>query len=567
MKISKIILGVLAVGAMTVSCEDQMEYKEYSVYDEEYISEHWNKVAGFMTRIYNNLDYDFGNYYGGASLCSATDEAMYSRAGNKIEGFYNGAWSPSNDLACIWKSAWEGISYCNLYLDEFNNLTFEDWIEDKNYTANLMRANNFQYEARATRAYFYFTLLRAYGAVPLKVNNLDADAANSLPRTSTEEIFAFIKSECDAVKDSIMRDYITDFGSLSLSDQETGRMNNLTVMAIKAQAAMYHASPLFNPDNNKQLWVEAAEAYEELLDSCAKRGLTLATDYAELFGEKGWQSKELVFARRVAKANSFEKYNFPIGMENAQGGNCPTQNLVDAYEMTNGMAITEAGSGYDPANPYAGRDKRLALTVAVNGEQWPASNPTLLQTYEGGANGLPITNATPTGYYLKKYCNGGQIIAKSGESQSNHSWMVYRLGGLYLDFAECVFNATGSCEDAKYGMSAIQAVNKVRKRAGQPELAGLTNDEFVAKYRNERFVELAFEGHRFYDLRRWKVAGDEKYRTIKVMNIKKAQDGTFTYTPGVSSVSRQWDDKMYFFPIPQADMLKSNGGWEQNPGW
>jgi hypothetical protein len=254
-------------------------------------------------------------------------------------------------------------------------------------------------------------------------------------------------------------------------------------------------------------------------------------------------------------------------MENAQGGNCPTQNLVDAYEMTNGMAITEAGSGYDPANPYAGRDKRLAVTVAVNGEQWPASNPTLLQTYEGGANGLPITNATPTGYYLKKYCNGGQIIAKSGESQSNHSWMVYRLGGLYLDFAECVFNATGSCEDAKYGMSAIQAVNKVRKRAGQPELAGLTNDEFVAKYRNERFVELAFEGHRFYDLRRWKVAGDEKYRTIKVMNIKKAQDGTFTYTPGVSSVSRQWDDKMYFFPIPQADMLKSNGGWDQNPGW
>ena len=209
MKISKIVLGVLAMGAMTVSCEDQMEYKEYSVYDEEYISEHWNKVAGFFTRIYNDIDNDFGNYYGGASLCSATDEAMYSRSGNRIEGFYNGAWSPSNDLAYLWKSAWEGISYCNLYLDEFSGLTFPDWIEDKNYAINLMRANNFHYEARAARAYFYLTLVRAYGDLPLKVNNLDADAANSLPRVPASEIFTFIKSECDAIKDTIFKDYIS----------------------------------------------------------------------------------------------------------------------------------------------------------------------------------------------------------------------------------------------------------------------------------------------------------------------------------------------------------------------
>ena len=286
-----------------------------------------------------------------------------------------------------------------------------------------------------------------------------------------------------------------------------------------------------------------------------------------MFASDSWSNanaqKEIIFGRRTAASNAFEKYNFPIGLENAGGGNCPTQNLVDAFEMKNGKSIDDPTSGYDPQNPYANRDSRLASIVAVNGEVWP--NDTLA-TYVGGANSSSTTYGTPTSYYLKKYVNKGTIIKNTGASSFYHIWVTFRLGEFYLDYAEAALNATKSGYAVPEGcsMTAAQAINMIRKRAGQPDIAtDLSFDAFKKKYENERFVELAFEGHRFYDLRRWKEAPDY-LKTIRKMTITKNADGKMSFAPGVLE-TRQWNDAWYLFPLPQKDAL--NCGYKQNPGY
>ena len=545
----KNIWSLVAAAVVLVSCGDKMDYKEYSVYDEDYVKTTFARSAGLVTSAYNDLDYDFGNY-SGALLASATDEAVYSHSGNAIEKFYDGGWSASNNNdASLWTKCWRGISYANLFLDKFKDETFEDYILDLDYKAEIHQYQNLQYEARFLRAYYYFLLVRSFGGVPLITANLDANEANTQPRVSSDEIFQFIISECAAIQDLIVKDY-SDLGNLQLkSKNETGRANNLAVLALKARAALYYASPLFNASGDKERWHQAALANKELIDECKGRGMKLTNDYGSLFQKDNWQnSEECIFVRRIVSAtNTFEKYNFPIGLENAGGGNCPTQNLVEAYEEG---------------------DIRLEATVAQNGEQWPNNT---LETFIGGANGQPIAYATPTGYYLKKYVNKSLTIGASNATTERHHWVMFRLGEFYLNYAEAMLNYTGGGYETASGLSmtAAQAVNVVRTRAKLANIAAdLSASQFAERLENERFVELAFEGHRFYDLRRWKKAGDAKYRTIKTMQITKNADGTFNYNVQSDAQTRSyWDDKMCLFPIAQSEILKSGGALTQNPGW
>ena len=543
------ILSIAAISFIMASCGDKMDYKEYSVYDEDYVKKTFARSAGLVTSIYNDLDYDFGNY-NGALLASATDEAVYSHAGNAIETFYNGGWNATNNNdASLWTKCWRGISYANLYLDTFKDEKFEEYLMDLDYKQELHQYQNLQYEARFLRAYYYFLLVRSFGGVPLITKSMDANETNSQLRATSDEVFQFINSECEAIKDSIVKDY-SNLGNMQLkSKNETGRANNLAVLALKARAALYYASPLFNTTNDKERWHQAALANKELIDACKDRGMKLTADYGSLFQKDNWKnSEECIFVRRiVARSNSFEKYNFPIGLENAGGGNCPTHNLVEAYEDG---------------------DIRLAATVAMNGEQWPND---ILETYVGGANGQPIAYATPTGYYLKKYVNKSLTIGASNATTEQHHWVTFRLGEFYLNYAEAMLNYTGSGYETAQGlnMTAAAALNVVRSRAKLNAIStGLSADQFAERLENERFVELAFEGHRFYDLRRWKKAGEAKYRTIKSVEIIKNADDTFTETVKTDDSTRSyWDDKMLLFPIAQSEILKSGGKLSQNPRW
>ena len=577
MKLKYIISGVAFLSLCLSSCSGQMDYNEMKINDEDYIKRDFDKVGKLITHIYRDLDYDHGQMYGGASLCSATDEAVYSHQGNAIESYYNGSWSATNANSSIWSTCWDGIAYCNLFLDEFNNLTFPDHSLEKSYNDEMVKYNNYQWEVRFMRAYYYFLLVRQYGGVPLITKFMDADTTNDMPRATADEIFDFIESECVAIKDEIIKNYTGAYGSI---ENEPGRVNNLGVLALRARAALYHASPLFTQDKDdaqkKELWRLAALRSKECLDECRARSMGLANTYESLFGTDNWQNsqaiREIIFARRVAADNSFEKRNFPVGMEGGAGGNCPTENLVSAYEMTNGLPIDDPASGYDPQDPYKGRDKRLAVTVAVNGEKWPDYLPTdALETWYGGANSRSVVYGTPTGYYLKKYVNRETKISGTGTTSTSHTWVLFRLGQVYLDYAEAMLNYTGSGYSTADGltMTAAEAINTVRTRAGQPNLpTGLSFEDFTKRYENERFVELAFEGHRMFDVRRWMKA-PQYFVNIKVMEITKNGE-TLSFNPVVNPnyiTKRSWGgDYQYLWPIPQSEVLKS-GNLTQNPGW
>jgi len=554
-----------------------MEYKEYNVYDKDYITQNFTRIGGFMTNLYNMVDYDFGNFSSGAMLASASDESEYSQMGNAIEDFYNGAWSPSNakeSLPSGWTKMYQGIATANAFLDEFQDATFEELMLNTDYSAQMHRYRNYQYEARFMRAYYYFNLVKAYGGVPLIDHVMTAEEVNQLSRSSADEIFKFIIAECDDIKDKIVENY-SDLGQYALDTEETGRADRLAVLALKARAALYWASPLFNSAGDTERWHQAALYTKQLIDACEARGKGLAANYGDLWSARAYNAaniaKEVIFGRRYNSSSAgdhvVEGYNYPVGIEGGMGGNCPTQNLVDAYDMKNGLPIGDADSGYDEANPYDNRDPRLAVTIAKNGDVWPTYQTAALQIWQGGANGEPQTNASPTGYYLKKLCNGSISLASNSTVQNaTHMWLTFRMGEFYLNYAEAVFRYLGSADatSSELPMSALEATNMTRQRAGVGLLpTDMDNATFWTRYQKERMVELAFEGHRFWDVRRWKEA-DKFLTSITEMKLTRNADGTITYTR--KNVARQWSEKMYLFPIPQAECIK-NPNLTQNTGW
>ena len=219
MKTKYIFSGLLAL-TLVSSCSEKMDYKEYNVYDKAYVDKMFSRVGGLMTNIYNDIDYDFGNY-SGAMASSATDESVYSHPGNAVEDFYNGAWGPTNAKERVWNSAWDGISYCNLVLDEFSNCTFPEYTEDEHYQQEMFLYKNYRWEARWARAFFYFELVKRYGSVPLKTKHMTANEANSLPQVSADSIFQFIDTECDTIEDSIIVNY-GDLGDSVPAPPSTG---------------------------------------------------------------------------------------------------------------------------------------------------------------------------------------------------------------------------------------------------------------------------------------------------------------------------------------------------------
>lgn len=551
------------------SCSDELDYREFNNYDAKYVFTNFDNTVGYVTNIYSYLDYDFGTY-GGGMLASACDEAEYAWRSGSVNDFTNGAWSPTNDKSAIWDDCYSAIYRANHYLSVCDDCDFSEYKYNKDYTAQINRFNRLKYEVRFLRAYFYFNLVRQYGDVPFTATLTTVDEANHLGRTPYNEVFDFIVKECDEIADQLPIDY-----SLLGDDaaaNETGRASRIAVLALKARTLLYQASPLFNTTGDKELWRKAALASKAVIDMCAENGIKLGK-YSELWGADNWQASEMIFMRRVGDLNWLESYNFPVGVEGGNSGNCPTQTLVDAYEMkATGKLWNETGSGYDPANPYVGRDPRFELTIAKNGDKgWPSYNGNELQTYYGGLNGLPISGATPTGYYLKKYCDASVNVSSTNSNSKRHSWITYRLGEFYLNYAEAVFRYLGGADatSSEFTMSAREAVNVIRARSDvqMPALAvGLSADDFWKKYKNERMVELAFEGHRFFDVRRWKEGST--FDKITEMSITKNEDGTFSYER--KTVDRHWDDKMYFFPISQSEILKHQSigvDFPQNPGW
>lgn len=554
MKLKNICFGIVCTVAL-VGCTDKMDYHEYTNYGKEYVFSDFGRTAAFVNNIYSYLDYDL---LGTTSLASACDEAEMALNYSNVLDYTNGNWTALNP-----KSQWNyytPIRAANYFLENGLNLEFSDLILNQDYEAQMKRYGRYQYEVRLLRAYYYFLLVRAYGDVPFTTKVLTEAEANSLKRTPASQVFDFIISECDAVAPQLPVDYSKlDNDAAGGTNPEAGRVTRGAALALKARASLYCASKLFNDSENRDLYKRAATASLDVINYCGENNITLGK-YTDLWGADNWKASEMIFVRRVGDTDDPERTNFPIGMENAKSGNCPTQTLVDAYEMKNGGEPNQK-------DPYTGRDPRFAMTIAVNGDKWPNTNPNPLEIYTGGRDAAPVPYATPTGYYVKKYVDGAtDISASTSSGGKRHSWITFRLGEFLLNYAEATFKYFGSADikDAELTMTAREAVNKVRKRTGvdMPDFPeGMSSSDFWSRYKNERMVELAFEGHRFWDVRRWKEGG---FTSIGRMLITKNSDDSFTYTRSIKALV--WDDKMYFYPIPDSEIRK-NPNLKQNPGW
>ena len=554
MKLKNICFGIVCTVAL-VGCTDKMDYHEYTNYGKEYVFSDFGRTAAFVNNIYSYLDYDL---LGTTSLASACDEAEMALNYSNVLDYTNGNWTALNP-----KSQWNyytPIRAANYFLENGLNLEFSDLILNQDYEAQMKRYGRYQYEVRLLRAYYYFLLVRAYGDVPFTTKVLTEAEANSLERTPASQVFDFIISECDAVAPQLPVDYSKlDNDAAGGTNPEAGRVTRGAALALKARASLYCASKLFNDSENRDLYKRAATASLDVINYCGENNITLGK-YTDLWGADNWKASEMIFVRRVGDTDDPERTNFPIGMENAKSGNCPTQTLVDAYEMKNGGEPNQK-------DPYTGRDPRFAMTIAVNGDKWPNTNPNPLEIYTGGRDAAPVPYATPTGYYVKKYVDGAtDISASTSSGGKRHSWITFRLGEFLLNYAEATFKYFGSADikDAELTMTAREAVNKVRKRTGvdMPDFPeGMSSSDFWSRYKNERMVELAFEGHRFWDVRRWKEGG---FTSIGRMLITKNSDDSFTYTRSIKALV--WDDKMYFYPIPDSEIRK-NPNLKQNPGW
>ena len=558
MKLDKICLFILAC-LIPTACAD-LNYTEENTRDEAWTYEYYaegikNLVFDVYAQVYTQEFESNSPYF----LAGATDEAQYALESGAVNNYVNGGWSPANPNATIWNKSYTAIAEACMYLEKIHQTDISEWEHNANYDNWIRQMEMFPYELRFLRAYFYFELFRTYGDVPLVTTTLTNAQANSIKRTPAAEIVKFIVDEIDEVAPHLPVTYATEAGT------EIGRATRVAAYALKARTLLYAASPLFNPTNDQTKWAAAAEACKFILDNADTWGLKLSS-YGTLWGHDAFFNQELIFGIGRNASNSFEMAHYPIGVENGSSGTCPTQSLVDQYEyQDNGQTFAQRYPGsidLNSVNPYEGLDPRFALTVVKNGDEWPSngSQKKAIETFVGGFNASPKYGATPTGYYLKKYVDGSCVTTADNQVTRRHTWIIFRLAEFYLNYAEAVYNATGSANDGTYGMTANEAINVLRKRSdiNMPEFTE-DGEAWVERYERERLVELAFENHRFWDVRRWK-KGAQYFKNIQVANISASMQLTR------SAVNRQWDDKYYLYPIPQSE-IKKNPNLEQNPGW
>lgn len=534
---------------MTGSCN----YLNYN--QEDFVSDPNEEFSDFdhlkqlLTGIYSSLPGGF-NSVGNAMRASGSDDAVESNSLSKVNDYFNGSWSSLNAVDDKWSSFYHAIRNANLFLKYADTSVIEKIKYNEDYDQKKSQLKYFIPEARFLRAYFYFQLVRRYGEhIPLITESLGIDEVNSSEPSSEGDIFNFIVNECSQIADELPISY------KGIHNEEFGRATRGAVMALKEKALLFAASPLFNPNNDKSKWVRAAEAAHDLIDL---HHYSLEPDYNDVVNTYG--SHELIFGRRDPPSNSFERNNFPVGYQ-GEPGTCPTQNLVNAYEMVSGLSIDDPNSNYDPDDPYKNRDPRLMKTIIVNNSEWKDRN---VEIWEGGRDGQPIQFATPTGYYLKKYLIERIKITEPNPTSIKHLWVYFRYGGILLDYAEAMNEAFGPDNEAQFNLTAREAVDKVRRRVNMPDFpSGMSKDEFRKKLRSERRVELAFENHRFWDIRRWKIGSVTI--NIKGMAISKSNNGDFDYKEKVIQ-HRQWEDKMYFYPITKNELF-INDKLKQNPGW
>ena len=372
MKLAKYIIPIALLSAGMTSCVD-LDYTEVTTNDEEWVYQ--SPVYGvqrLVTSVYARIPNGFDkNYEGGSgsTLAAATDEADCAISSSSVHRFYNGGWSPQNPFSFTWENSYSAIAEANNFLEKLDKIDLSDYESNTDYAAMKAKFELFEYQVRYLRAFFYFELVRAYGDVPFTLKTLSPGEANSLTRRPALEIMDWIVEELDQIAEYLPISYTTEL------NQDIGRATRPMCLALKARTLLYKASPLFNTGNNKEWWLDAARANHDVIRYAGEWGISLG-NYADLWGANNGDGVEVIMASKQGSINSWETYNYPIGVENGQGGMCPTQTLVDAYEYADGTGETfgqrHAGTTVNVTaeNAYSGLDPRFGMTVVKNGDRY-----------------------------------------------------------------------------------------------------------------------------------------------------------------------------------------------------
>lgn len=559
-KFFRYVFVSMAVGsAFTLcSCNDFLDREEDSFIDKTATFDSYNRTKQYLTYAYSLLPEGLNRFSGDALLGAATDDACFAIESSNIQQFNNGSWNALSNPDNVWDRYFAGIAKCCTLLENSNHINLDisrlDPAKRVEYENNLKDIRMWRAEAHFLRAYFNFELLKRYGPIPIIKSTLDINKDYSdTPRPTMKEVVEFIANDCDMAADSLE---LTPWRNMN---DAFGRATKGAALALKSRLLLYAASPLYvdfgdideaNKPSDATLWKAAADAAKAVIDL---NQYALAPAYDDLF-KNDFQNKEYIFVRRYPSNSDFEKSNFPISY-GGKGGTNPSQNLIDDYEMLDGTAF-DWNDPVKAAHPFENRDERLLATVLMNGVLFKGKR---VATYPGGADAMPNPNATKTGYYLRKFLNENVNIQTGGGSDG-HVVPLFRLAEIYLNYAEALNEYDPMNPDiAVY-------LNKIRERVSLPDVpSGLTQEQMRTLIHHERRVELAFEEHRFWDVRRWKVASSTLGAPVKGVKITQDDAGNFTYS-SVQVEQRVFQPKMYWYPIPQSEVLKLHH-WEQNKGW
>lgn len=559
-KFFRYVFVSMAVGsAFTLcSCNDFLDREEDSFIDKTATFDSYNRTKQYLTYAYSLLPEGLNRFSGDALLGAATDDACFAIESSNIQQFNNGSWNALSNPDNVWNRYFAGIAKCCTLLENSNHVNLDisrlDPAKRVEYENNLKDIRMWRAEAHFLRAYFNFELLKRYGPIPIIKSTLDINKDYSdTPRPTMKEVVEFIANDCDMAADSLE---LTPWRNMN---DAFGRATKGAALALKSRLLLYAASPLYvdfgdideaNKPSDATLWKAAADAAKAVIDL---NQYELASAYDDLF-KNDFQNKEYIFVRRYPSNSDFEKSNFPVSY-GGKGGTNPSQNLIDDYEMLDGTAF-DWSDPVKAAHPFENRDERLLATVLMNGVLFKGKR---VATYPGGADAMPNPNATKTGYYLRKFLNENVNIQTGGGSDG-HVVPLFRLAEIYLNYAEALNEYDPTNPDiAVY-------LNKIRERVSLPDVpSGLTQEQMRTLIHHERRVELAFEEHRFWDVRRWKVASSTLGAPVKGVKITQDDAGNFTYSP-VQVEQRVFQPKMYWYPIPQSEVLKLHH-WEQNKGW
>lgn len=555
-------LFIACIPAIMLNACNYLDFDETSgLNTKEDIYRYFSKTKQMLTNVYQYMPQDFGAI-GGAMRDCASDDAEFGATGGIIQDMTNGNWSALKPRDDQW-TLYEGIRAANEFLKSLETVDFSRYEHSNNYDNWMKQLAFFPYEARVLRAYYFFELARRYGDIAMPLNVLTPEEANNIGKTSFEDVIGFIVSECNDAAAKLPVSYKDQ------PEKETGRITKGFAMALKSKALLYAASPLHNPNNDQSKWEASARAAYDIIK------LNL---YQLDPGEKAnnLESPEVVLSRRNNNSAAFERNNFPIRFTEGTRSTpatatFPSQNLVDAFRTISGYSVTLGENGwicddprFDRQNPYDRRDPRFVLTVLANGMAFKGSKIAL---YKGGEDDTPVSEGgSPTGYFLRKYIQESTSFVPDQEVTNKHHWIIYRYAETLLTYAESMAMAFGPTQTSGEDMpkSATWALNEVRANAGMPVLAIGDKDEFIQALQNEWRVEFAFEDHRFWDVRRWKIGGSTQ-KELYAVSIEKTTEG-LSFKRKIYK-NRYWNSRMNLYPVPLSELNKNANLNPQNTGW